>query len=133
MVYTAQRLQSSSFLVMTYFRLRDYNIQPKRELLWSLWVEMIHNMWVSVYDMQAPAVAIKNGLGRQKLRIGSILKGLNDPSNGFCPINHIGIIAGYMAYGPNFHGSFGQTGGVRVRVPLRLADPTAPSIIIVHI
>ena len=31
-----QRLQSSSLLVMTYFLLRDYNIQPKRELLWSL-------------------------------------------------------------------------------------------------
>ena len=29
LVYT-QRLQSSSFLVMTYFLLRDYNIQPKR-------------------------------------------------------------------------------------------------------
>ena len=25
-------------LVMTYFLLRDYNIQPKMELLWSLWV-----------------------------------------------------------------------------------------------
>ena len=25
-----QRLQSSSFLVMTYFLLRDYNIQPKK-------------------------------------------------------------------------------------------------------
>ena len=32
------RLQSSSFLVMTYFLLRDYNIQPKKELLWSPWV-----------------------------------------------------------------------------------------------
>ena len=31
-----QRLQSSSFWVMTYFLLRDYNIQPKKELLWSL-------------------------------------------------------------------------------------------------
>ena len=36
--YTTQRLQSSSSLVMTYFLLRDYNIQPKKELLWSLWV-----------------------------------------------------------------------------------------------
>ena len=33
-----QRLQSSSFWVMTYFLLRDYNIQLKKELLWSLWV-----------------------------------------------------------------------------------------------
>ena len=32
-----QRLQCSSFLVMTYF-LRDYNILPKKELLLSLWV-----------------------------------------------------------------------------------------------
>ena len=36
-VYT-QRLQCSSFLVMAYFLLRDYNILPKKELLWSLWV-----------------------------------------------------------------------------------------------
>ena len=33
-----QRLQCSPFLVMTYFLLRDYNILPKEELLWSLWV-----------------------------------------------------------------------------------------------
>ena len=34
----AQRLQSSSFLVMTYFLLRDYNILPKKELHLSPWV-----------------------------------------------------------------------------------------------
>ena len=33
-----QRLQCSSFLVMTYFGLRDYNILPKKELHWRLWV-----------------------------------------------------------------------------------------------
>ena len=33
----AQRLQCSSFLVLTYFLLRDYNILPKKELLASLW------------------------------------------------------------------------------------------------
>ena len=38
-----QRLQSSSFLVMTYFLLREYIIQPKKELLWSLWVGTTHN------------------------------------------------------------------------------------------
>ena len=32
-----QGLQCSSFLVMTYFLLRDYDI-PKKELLLSLWV-----------------------------------------------------------------------------------------------
>ena len=37
-IIITQRLQSSSFLDMTYFFLRDYNIQPKKELLWSLWV-----------------------------------------------------------------------------------------------
>ena len=31
-------LQSSSFLVMTYSLLRDYDIQPKNELHWSPWV-----------------------------------------------------------------------------------------------
>ena len=34
----AQRLQCSSCLVMTYFLFRDYNILPKKELRWSLWV-----------------------------------------------------------------------------------------------
>ena len=33
---STQRLQSISFLVMTYVLLRDYNLQPKKELLWSL-------------------------------------------------------------------------------------------------
>ena len=37
-----QRLQCSSFLVMTAFLLRDYNILPKRELHWSLWVILYH-------------------------------------------------------------------------------------------
>ena len=38
-VYTqTQRLKWSSFLVMTYFLLGDYNILPKKELHWSLWV-----------------------------------------------------------------------------------------------
>ena len=37
-----QRLQSSSFFVMTFFLLRDHNIQPKKELLWSLWVVFIY-------------------------------------------------------------------------------------------
>ena len=35
---TTQGLQCSSFLVMTYFLTRDYNILPKKELLWSPWV-----------------------------------------------------------------------------------------------
>ena len=39
---STQRLLSSSFLVMTYFLLKNYNIQPKRELLWSLWVVIAH-------------------------------------------------------------------------------------------
>ena len=34
-----QRLQCSSFLVMTYFLLRDYDILPKKELLLRLWVQ----------------------------------------------------------------------------------------------
>ena len=38
MCVCTQRFQSSSFLVMTYFLLRDFNIQSKKELLWSLWV-----------------------------------------------------------------------------------------------
>ena len=37
--FFTQGLQSRSFLVMTYFLLRDYNIQPKKELPWSLWVK----------------------------------------------------------------------------------------------
>ena len=36
-------LQCSSFLVMTYFLLRDYNILPKKELQWSPW-EMYTNI-----------------------------------------------------------------------------------------
>ena len=32
-VRTTQRLQSSSFLVVTYVLVRDYNLQPKKELL----------------------------------------------------------------------------------------------------
>ena len=36
---STQGLQCSSFLVMTYFLLRDYNIQPKTELHWSPWVD----------------------------------------------------------------------------------------------
>ena len=32
-----QRLQCSSFLMIAYFSLRDYNILPKKELLLSLW------------------------------------------------------------------------------------------------
>ena len=35
---STQRLECSSFLVMTYFLLRDYNILPKKELHSSLWV-----------------------------------------------------------------------------------------------
>ena len=35
---STQRLQCSSFLVMTYFLLRGYNILPKQELHLSLWV-----------------------------------------------------------------------------------------------
>ena len=35
---TTQRLQSSSFLVMTSFLLKDTNVQPKKELHWSPWV-----------------------------------------------------------------------------------------------
>ena len=35
---STQGLQCSSFLVMTYFLLRDYNILPKRELPLSPWV-----------------------------------------------------------------------------------------------
>ena len=37
-VQFTQRLQCSSFLVMTYFLLRDYNILPEKELHSSLWV-----------------------------------------------------------------------------------------------
>ena len=37
MVHT-QGLQCSSFLLMTYLLLRDYNILPKKELHLSLWV-----------------------------------------------------------------------------------------------
>ena len=36
-IYT-QGLSCSSFLVMTYFLFRDYDILPKKELLWSPWV-----------------------------------------------------------------------------------------------
>ena len=35
---TTQGLQCSSFLVMTYFLLRDYNLLPKKELHSSPWV-----------------------------------------------------------------------------------------------
>ena len=35
---TTQRLQCSSFLVMAYFWLMDYDILPKKELHSSLWV-----------------------------------------------------------------------------------------------
>ena len=35
-----QRLKGSSFLVMTYFLLKDYNILPKKELPLSPWVEI---------------------------------------------------------------------------------------------
>ena len=38
-IYT-QGLQRSSFLVMTHFLIRDYNILPKKELLWSPWVHI---------------------------------------------------------------------------------------------
>ena len=38
LVQATQRLQCSSFLVMTYFLLRDCNILPKKELHSSLWV-----------------------------------------------------------------------------------------------
>ena len=37
----SQRLQCSSFLGMTYFWLRDYNILPTKELLLSLWVKTL--------------------------------------------------------------------------------------------
>ena len=40
LAFVTQRLQCSSFLVMTYFPLRDYNILPKKELHWSLWVAL---------------------------------------------------------------------------------------------
>ena len=36
-----QRLQCSSFLVMACFLLRNYDILPKKELHWSLWVVSI--------------------------------------------------------------------------------------------
>ena len=36
-VYT-QGLQRSSFLVMTYFLLRDYHVLPKKELPLSIWL-----------------------------------------------------------------------------------------------
>ena len=35
---STQGLQCSSFLVMTYFLLRGFNILPQRELHWSPWV-----------------------------------------------------------------------------------------------
>ena len=35
---STQGLSCSSFLVMTYFLSRDYNILPKKELHWSPWV-----------------------------------------------------------------------------------------------
>ena len=34
----SQQLQCSSFLFMTYFLLKGYNILPKKELLMSLWL-----------------------------------------------------------------------------------------------
>ena len=37
-INSTQELECSSFLVMTYFLLRDYNVLPKKELLWSPWV-----------------------------------------------------------------------------------------------
>ena len=37
--YSTQGLQCSSFLVMTYFLLREYNILPKKELPSSPWVD----------------------------------------------------------------------------------------------
>ena len=36
---TTQRLQCSSFLVVTNFWLREYYILPQQELHWSPWVE----------------------------------------------------------------------------------------------
>ena len=38
-LHLTQRLQCSSFLVLTYFLLRDYNILPEKELHSSLWVD----------------------------------------------------------------------------------------------
>ena len=51
-----QRLQSSSFLVVTYFLLRDYNIESKKELLWSLWVDMLRALGrrASSSNLKAP-------------------------------------------------------------------------------
>ena len=43
----AQKLQCSSLLGMTYLLLRDYNILPKKELHWSLWVAHIAEIWGS--------------------------------------------------------------------------------------
>ena len=40
-----QRLKRSSLLVMTYFLLKGYNILPKKELRWRLWVEGVLPKW----------------------------------------------------------------------------------------
>ena len=54
------RLQSSSFLAMTYFLLRDYNIQPEKELPWSLRVERAPK---SGYTQPLPGPSMYNTRG----------------------------------------------------------------------
>ena len=57
-IITTQRLQSSSFLVMTYSLLRDYNIQPTKELLWSLWVystSICYPVWLAAAMAYKPS------------------------------------------------------------------------------
>ena len=50
-----QGLQWSSFLVMTYFLLREYNILPKKELHGSPWVCPQHTkeMWHATFTIGA--------------------------------------------------------------------------------
>ena len=50
-----QRLQWSSFLVLTYFLLRDYNILPQKDLHSSLWVgslvQDVQDLWFRIFGL----------------------------------------------------------------------------------
>ena len=77
---STQRLQCSSFLVMTYFLLKDYNILAKKELHSSLWVKTAVNIGLpSAWPWLMPSAKAK-----------AIIIVVNDLKN---QINHkIGVI-----------------------------------------
>ena len=62
-----QRLYCSSFLVLTYFLLRDYNVLPEKELHWSPWVysaqqTYAHRLCVSVCLHKSLSISISLSL-----------------------------------------------------------------------